>query len=214
MPVRKSPEFSLYLSTYKNDIMHFEKDYVYHIYNRSNETVFFNEDNYLFFIKKYKKFILPYADLFAWCLMPNHFHFMLSPNAKGVKYVGDEHLPSTQILSKQFGTYLSSYTKAYNKRHYRRGSLWSHNTKSKQLNFINNSYPASCFRYIHNNPVHAGLVNRIEDWKYSSYLDFSDNREGSFVNKELAFKIINCDPDNFVEWSKGRLSQKQIDGIF
>ncbi len=52
--------------------MHFEKDKTYHIYNRSNNTVFFDERNYLFLLWKVKKQIAPIADILAWCLMPNH----------------------------------------------------------------------------------------------------------------------------------------------
>tara|TARA_R110002073_G_scaffold174557_6_gene331782 strand:+ start:14280 stop:14606 length:327 start_codon:yes stop_codon:yes gene_type:complete len=59
--------------------MQFEKGYLYHIYNQGNNQrdVFFNTENHLFFLKKIKKFILPYADIIAWCLMPNHFHLMV-----------------------------------------------------------------------------------------------------------------------------------------
>jgi len=59
--------------------MQFEKGYLYHIYNQGNNQrdIFFNTENHLFFLKKIKKFILPYADIIAWCLMPNHFHLMV-----------------------------------------------------------------------------------------------------------------------------------------
>lgn len=59
--------------------MQFEKGYLYYIYNQGNNRrdIFFNTENHLFFIKKIKKFILPYADIIAWCLMPNHFHLMV-----------------------------------------------------------------------------------------------------------------------------------------
>ena len=117
-----------------NSTMHFEENYTYHIYNRSNQTVFKTRENYLFFLRKVRGYILPYSDILAWCLMPNHFHFMLSPNKEAIVYVGDKHMPNTQILSKQIGTLLSSYTKAFNKQNNRKGSLFAHNTKAKQLN--------------------------------------------------------------------------------
>ncbi|MCK5170586.1 MAG: hypothetical protein KAQ75_11970 [Bacteroidales bacterium] len=60
--------------------MCFEKDKTYHVYNRSNNTVFYNERNYLFFLSKVKSQIAPVADILAWCLMPNHFHLLIVAN--------------------------------------------------------------------------------------------------------------------------------------
>ena len=58
--------------------MEFEVGHLYHIYNQGNNRrkVFFVRDNYLFFLNKMKHHLLPYADILAWCLMPNHFHIM------------------------------------------------------------------------------------------------------------------------------------------
>ena len=62
--------------------MQFEKDHLYHIYNQGNNRrkVFYNRENYLFFLTKMKRYILPYANILAWCLMPNHFHLMVLVN--------------------------------------------------------------------------------------------------------------------------------------
>ena len=62
--------------------MHFEKDLIYHIYNQGNnkQKIFFNRENYLFFLGKINTYIQPYADILAWCLMPNHFHLMVLVN--------------------------------------------------------------------------------------------------------------------------------------
>ncbi len=51
----------------------------YHIYNHSNgnDNVFFKKKNYQYFLSKYFDYISPVADTFAYCLMPNHFHFLL-----------------------------------------------------------------------------------------------------------------------------------------
>ena len=51
----------------------------YHIYNRGiNSCNLFEEStNYEHFLRLYEKYILPIADTFAYCLMPNHFHFLV-----------------------------------------------------------------------------------------------------------------------------------------
>ena len=56
-----------------------EPDSFYHIYNRANgnEKLFASKENYRFFLKRYKDLITPIADSFAYCLLPNHFHFLV-----------------------------------------------------------------------------------------------------------------------------------------
>ena len=60
--------------------MNFAEGNIYHVYNRGNnsQTVFFDHENYMFFLEKIRTHILPHADILAWCLMPNHFHLMIS----------------------------------------------------------------------------------------------------------------------------------------
>ncbi len=75
--------------------MNFEKGHIYHIYNQGNnkQKIFFKQENYYFFIGKIKTHVLPFADILAWCLMPNHFHLMAYVNFQGLK----ETHPMTSI---------------------------------------------------------------------------------------------------------------------
>jgi putative transposase len=59
--------------------MLFEEGHLYHIYNQGNnrQKIFFSRENYLFFLRKIREYMLPHADVLAWCLMPNHFHLMV-----------------------------------------------------------------------------------------------------------------------------------------
>jgi putative transposase len=59
--------------------MKLEKGYLYHIYNQGNNRrrIFFTRSNYVFFKEKLRTHITPYADIIAWCLLPNHFHLMV-----------------------------------------------------------------------------------------------------------------------------------------
>jgi putative transposase len=65
--------------------MHFIPNEIYHVYNRGNEkrTIFFNASNYIFFIKKVRDEWKQHCEIICYCIMPNHFHFMLVPNEKG-----------------------------------------------------------------------------------------------------------------------------------
>ncbi|MDP3431826.1 MAG: hypothetical protein Q8T04_02520 [Bacteroidota bacterium] len=72
--------------------MQFESGHIYHIYNQGNnrQKIFHDRENYLFFLRKIRTHILPFADILAWCLMPNHFHLMVYVNHTEV----DEQLMS------------------------------------------------------------------------------------------------------------------------
>jgi putative transposase len=76
--------------------MQFAANHIYHIYNRGNNSqpIFFSIENYLFFLKKVRTHLLQHVDILAWCLMPNHFHFMVYVNEVEVE-VGD--LPEERI---------------------------------------------------------------------------------------------------------------------
>jgi len=193
--------------------MYFEKDYTYHVYNRSNEIVFYSEDNYLFFIEKVRKLIFPVCDILAWCLMPNHFHFLLQANEESIQLTNEKHRPTLQQLSKNLGTVHSSYTQAINKTLKRKGSLFAHNTKAKQITHQGNNFIENCFFYIHQNPVQAGLVKKLEDWEYSSFQDYAGFRKGTLCNKNLAYELINYNKDNFYEQSYAIIDEKYINGF-
>ncbi len=59
--------------------MRFEPQGVYHIFNQGNnrERIFFRPCNYDFFMEKIRRHIVPFADIVAFCLMPNHFHLLI-----------------------------------------------------------------------------------------------------------------------------------------
>ncbi len=67
--------------------------------------------------------------------------------------------------------------------------MFQQNSKSQEL--MNDEQLFTCFHYIHQNPLKAGLVNTLEDWEYSSYKDYAGLRDGTFCNKELAYSIID-----------------------
>ena len=62
--------------------MKYEPNQIYHLYNQGNnkEPIFFNKENYLFFLQKMRKHLHPYVDILCYCLMPNHFHWLIYTN--------------------------------------------------------------------------------------------------------------------------------------
>jgi putative transposase len=153
--------------------MKFETGKYYHLYNRSNnkEIVFHEKENYPYFLQQYQEFVSQYFTTFAYCLMPTHFHFL-------VKVDNESEEVNTAI-----GRWLSSYTKAINKRYERQGSLFQPHTKAKNID--DESYLLTLITYIHQNPVRAGLVNHCSKWEHSSYQTYIGLNENRFVDTSL-----------------------------
>ena len=191
--------------------MYYKEDCTYHIFNRSNETVFYNRENYLFFLKKIREYVLPNANILSYCLMPNHFHLILTVKPEGVINIENEKLEEMQVLSRAIGTTLSSYTQAINKQQGRRGSLFAHKTKAKILNEAKDEYALNCFMYVHQNPILAKLVSKIEDWEFSSFPDYIGARNGTLVNIQLGLDIFQVDKNQLYELTYILMQDKQDD---
>jgi putative transposase len=149
--------------------MQLEKNYIYHIYNQGNNRrkIFYIRDNYLFFIEKIRTYVIPYADIFAWCLMPNHFHLMVyvreielpaTPNQGFTRsqhsqgFTPSETLTGTppsetltgrsRTFNDSIGIMLRSYTRAINKQENFTGSLFRKETKAECVNCPKGLAPA------------------------------------------------------------------------
>jgi putative transposase len=176
--------------------MEFFANNIYHIYNRGNNknSIFLKEGNYIYFLQKVRKYILPHCDILAYVLMPNHFHFLIHADERTEKQMPEGSV-SKNVLSEGIRLLLSSYTKGINKQENRTGNLIQQNTKSKCVydtdNPYNTRYAATCFHYIHQNPLKAGFVNSIEEWKYSSFPDYAGLRNGTLCNKEMADNLLS-----------------------
>jgi REP element-mobilizing transposase RayT len=107
--------------------------------------------------------------LYGLVLMDNHFHMLLETNE-----IND--------ISKVMQAFLLSFGNKYRKRHDYIGHLWQDRFQSRLLD--NEGYCLECLEYIHNNPVKAGLVERAEDYPWSSiflYSSTKDKRIGNFI---------------------------------
>ncbi len=170
--------------------MHLVQGEIYHIYNRGNnkQRIFFQPQNYPYFVKGMQRYLAPCCDLLAWCLMPNHFHFLVHANEKSVPVIKDGSFERQQF-SQAIKQLLSSYTKAINKQEQRTGNLFQQKTKGICVS-DDDGYDTTVFHYIHQNPMKAGLVKKMEDWEFSSFRDYVGLREESLCNRELAQQLL------------------------
>jgi len=165
----------------------FIPDIYYHFYNRGNnrQAIFFEADNYLYFLGGIKKYLVPVVTIVAYCLMPTHYHVLVKVKQTSEVFKTSEVL--TREVSKRVSLamqkFLISYTKAINKRFERVGSLFQGQFQAKPLQ----AYPhlLNLCVYIHANPVKDGLVALPEDWIYSNYLEWLGQREGMLVDREF-----------------------------
>jgi len=164
--------------------MKIEENCYYHIYNRGNNKglIFFNPDNYTYFLNQFKKYVVPFAEVYAYCLMSNHFHIFL----KVIDKINFE---------KGIKNFFISYTKSINQNQNRVGSLFQGRYKSKRID--SESYLTRTITYIHQNPLRAGLIKNLKDYEYSSYNIYLSDQD-TFLNKTEAINWFK-DIQGFIE---------------
>ncbi len=183
-----------------------EPDGTYHVFNHAvgNDNFFRKDENYFFFLKKIKKWVLPIADIFAYCLMPNHFHFVVrikSSNLLNELWVeklkkrnrvsktdttGASHnqiLLLNDLITEQFSHCFNSYAQSYNKTYNRKGSLFKQSFQRKRID--TNEYLCQAICYTHNNPISHGFVEKRDAWKYSSYVAIIGNKPTLVLRTEV-----------------------------
>lgn len=166
----------------------FMPDQYYHFYNRGNNrrAVFFERDNYLYFLKGIQKYVLPYVQVIAYCLMPTHYHLLVR-----IKQQTSEVFKTSEVLNQEVSKQVSlamqkfgiSYTKAINKRFNRVGALFQGQFQGKPV--ANYKHLLILCIYIHANPVKDGLVFTPDKWEFSNYLDWMELRNGELLDREF-----------------------------
>lgn len=128
-----------------------------HIIQRGNnkQICFVQEQDFLSYtewLNEYSK--IHEVDIHAWVLMTNHVHLLVTPNAQN----------SVSLMMQDLGR---RYVRYFNKAYQRSGTLWEGRFKSCLVQ--TEIYLLRCYRYIELNPVRAAMVERPEDYRWSSY---------------------------------------------
>jgi REP element-mobilizing transposase RayT len=162
----------------------------YHIYNRAiAKNPLFREDrNYNFFLSRIEIYLQPAVKLLAYCLMPNHYHFILKL--------------TTNNLSAAMHKLALSYANSYNRVYDQKGHLFQGPFQRKQINDLD--YLVHLSRYVHLNPLKANLVQTAEDWQYSSYQSYLGFRKPVLVDPTIILDLFTDHPGS-------SLSERQSD---
>ncbi|WP_430971886.1 transposase [Sunxiuqinia rutila] len=180
-----------------------EHNHFYHIYNRGiNSCNLFQENtNYEYFLSLYAKYISPVANTYAWVLMRNHFHLLVKikgedeiqsffQNLQGVKDLEGLKGTNRTRVNQQFSNLFNAYTKAYNKRYSRTGSLFEH--PFRRIKIESNAHLKYLVYYIHHNPIHHGFCEHFLEYPWSSYLSM------------LSPKTTNLKRAEVLEWYRNK----------
>ena len=179
----------------------FAPDNYYHVFNRGNAKmdIFLDKEDYRFFLWRLKENLFPEQvenrrapsaklskitkeryvrkllpsnsfSLICYCLMPNHFHLLIRQNSKS---------KINELMLRICG----SYAKYFNKKYDRVGSLFQDQFKATLVD--KNNYLLWLSSYIHKNPQKGKLTDKLEDWEWSSYLDYLDQNKESICDKKI-----------------------------
>jgi len=158
----------------------------YHIYNRAvaGESIFSTKWAVESFLKRWTTYLYPYTDGIAYCLMPNHFHFMLrvKPEEEWKKQdllqentilslkVADDQNLYNKFLVHQLTRALGGFCTSYNQRKKRHGALLQARVKRICLRTESRWWWQLC--YVHHNCIHHGFAPEYDLWPHSSYHEY------------------------------------------
>jgi len=143
-----------------------EPDTFYHYFNRGNnrENLFIEEGNYNYFLQLIRKHVTPVADVYSYCLLPNHFHLVI--RTKQLEQLPPIYQNSSRKLWQPFSNLFNAYAKAINKKYGRSGSLFQ--KIPKHIRIDSNSYLREVILYVNTNAGHHNLAEP-EQYPHSSY---------------------------------------------
>lgn len=130
--------------------------YCYHVLSRGNarQRVFHKDEDYAAFLK-----LLDDAHdrcpmrVLAYCLMPNHFHFVLWPRGDG-------------DVSRWMQWILTTHVRRYHEHYQTSGHVWQGRFKAFPIE--EDTHLLTVLRYVERNPLRAGLAPGVDDWRWNS----------------------------------------------
>ena len=139
----------------------------YHIYNRGNnrDLLYREEENYHYFLQLAQKYIIPIADIYAYALLPDHFHFLV--RIKDEEELAQMGIITSRKISSKFSHWFNAYAKAYNNKYNRVSSLFEKNFERSLITA--ESYFLRTLFYIHWNAQKHGYIKDYREWEHSSY---------------------------------------------
>lgn len=197
-----------------------ESGKVYHIYNRGIDgtNLFRNHDNYLLFLKLYAKHCSIVVDTYAYCLLGNHFHFMVRvkeqlPTFGDIypQYNLEKHKPkSLETLNpnKQFGHFFNAYAQSFNHSFAQKRTGGLLEEPFERILVENEYYFSNLIHYIHFNSEKHGFVRDFKNYPYSSYHSYLSDKPTALVRDEVLEWFGN--KSEFVKFHEQEVDESSI----
>ena len=161
---------------------------IYHIMNRAlnKQTLYDDEQDFLYFLKVLKDVkTKTHFDLYAYCVMTNHYHLLIK-----------EHDVKISVIMNKIN---SRYANYYNLKNERTGYVFNDRFHSESVDSM--PYLFRCARYIHQNPVKAGLCDKTYNYKFSSIHAYR-RQKGNYLNLvDTDYINKNFKSNEFVSWN-------------
>jgi putative transposase len=156
----------------KANVIPLEPEKFYHIYNRGIDgcSIFKKDNHYGKFLEKYAYHLSNVVETYAYCLLGNHFHFLVRIKSEEAIRSSFPHLAKSEIdhlISKQFAHLFNGYAQYFNHATERTGNLFE--APFRRIWVDSDSYFSQMVYYIHANPQKHGFVSDCRDYPYSSY---------------------------------------------
>lgn len=156
---------------------------LYHVYNRGNDRhpIFRDDEDrmkYLWYVVKYLQDMS--VVLIAYCLLTTHFHLFLQTL-----------LPNLPEFMHRLHT---AYARWYNRKRERTGHLFTSRYKASPVQ--DDIHALELSRYIHLNPVKAGLASLPEEWDWSSYRHYIGLEQNSVLDTRIVMDQFGSEPSN------------------
>ncbi|ACC98150.1 Transposase-like protein [Elusimicrobium minutum Pei191] len=167
------------------------KTSVYHVMIRgvNRQNIFEEESDYVKFLNILKD--IQAANnfvVYAYCFMPNHLHMLIKDDS----------------LSKTMQVLLGKYASFYNLKYDRTGYLFQDRFKSEAVE--NDSYFLTVLRYIHQNPVSAGLAQDVTSYRWSSMYEYMS--KPFIVSASHTLKMFKNNISSFISFNKEKREVK------
>ncbi|MBP9686907.1 MAG: transposase [Candidatus Doudnabacteria bacterium] len=201
------------------DYKQFSQGCYAHVFNRGNAKldIFYDDEDYRYFLYRLKEqlhgrlmpasgsgryvrqLLPPHSfTLLAYCLMPNHFHLIIRQ---------DVSIPVSRLVHRV----CTSYSKYFNKKYNRIGHVFQDQFKSVEVTSDEQLWWLSA--YVHTNPVVGALVQKPEEYTWSSYQDYAGMRFGILCDTGIVLSRFRTffDYEKFVHASAGFIrSRKEL----
>ncbi len=190
------------MNTKTNYLANFYENGIFHVYNRTNnkELLFKSDENRLYFLKQFAKYLSPFLDTFCWNLLPNHFHFLVQIKSmeeiknhlkslprESLKPIEKQYLTDATttelLLELEWKRFFTSYSMAFNKQQNRTGNLF--HRPFKRIEIDKESHFTQAIVYIHANAQHHNLCKDFTQHKWTSWHSMLSNNPTGLKREEV-----------------------------